>query len=510
MKVRVYLATTRGAVLIERISREPAPQSAICLKRTTKVLPVSAGYDAFVRQPSGVVEREFGPFEEGGFRLDVSGEVADGESWQLGIFVAHALKEAGELAGAEDAFDEVWWLTGEVDNDLNIQPVAHLHDKIRTAAVDINALVESGKPVTLFVAEENISGVDRAELPYGVRVVGVSTTAEVLDGIGHTTPLPTLGSKDQASQPVPWPGRAAGADRSGLSAARRSSAVAVIGAGTLALAVILIVVFGVDLFEQPPAPEPVTVAITPPPQNLAEIQEQAAQPSQAPVSIQTDQKGEPRPQPATTDATPAPSAIIADAIEAPKRSAAPSPNEPKQPGVALAPTQSSAVNRNNVRNLIEIKVFALFPADQANCAAVHFGGAKTVNEPIGLASTGTYKTLPVDDLCAIEIEITPRGGPLYVRAILDVEGSNFVEPQRWPAIFTGARPLETPIRWRGDLPKRLLAPLSYRFFIASSAAELSWLSDAMIRGSSATEAGVAELSKRGVALIQRHHTIRPF
>ena len=60
MKVRVFLATTEGVVQIERITREDARQSAICLKRTTKVLPVSAGYDAFVRPPSGVIEREFG------------------------------------------------------------------------------------------------------------------------------------------------------------------------------------------------------------------------------------------------------------------------------------------------------------------------------------------------------------------------------------------------------------------------------------------------------------------
>ena len=194
VKIRVYLATTQGAVMVERISREPPPQSAICLKRTTKVLPVSSGYDAFVRQPSGVIEREFGPFNDGGFRLDVSSDVADGESWQLGVFVAHALKEAGELAGAEDTFDEVWWLTGEVDNDLNVMPVGHIPDKIRTAAVDIAAMVDSGTPVTLFLSEENLASIDRGELPYGIRVVGVTRTAEVIDGVGHATPPPILES----------------------------------------------------------------------------------------------------------------------------------------------------------------------------------------------------------------------------------------------------------------------------------------------------------------------------
>ncbi len=77
MKVRVFLATTEGVVQIERITREEARQSAICLKRTTRVLPVSAGYDAFVRPPSGVVEREFGPYPKGAFRPIVFANFCD-------------------------------------------------------------------------------------------------------------------------------------------------------------------------------------------------------------------------------------------------------------------------------------------------------------------------------------------------------------------------------------------------------------------------------------------------
>ena len=82
MKVSVYVATTRGPVQIERITREAAPISQICLRRTTSVLPITTDYDYFVRQPSGVIERALGPFEPGGFRLDASEEIGDGESWQ--------------------------------------------------------------------------------------------------------------------------------------------------------------------------------------------------------------------------------------------------------------------------------------------------------------------------------------------------------------------------------------------------------------------------------------------
>ena len=129
-----------------------------------------------------------------------------------------------------------------------------------------------------------------------------------------------------------------------------------------------------------------------------------------------------------------------------------------------------------VGGLVEVNISGLFPESDANCAAVHFGGAKTV----------------------------------FVRALLDVQGGDFVERQRWPAAFSGAQRLAAPVRWRGDLPKRLLAPLRYRLLIAAAPANLSWLSDAMIRGSDAAGAGSAEFKRRGVDLIQRQHTIRPF
>ena len=159
--------------------------------------------------------------------------------------------------------------------------------------------------------------------------------------------------------------------------------------------------------------------------------------------------------------------------------------------------------------MVDIGVFGLFPEANSNCAAVHFGNAKTVRQPIGLTSANIHATLPIDDLCAIEIEIAPRGNTVYVRALLDVEGGDFVERQRWPTAFAGTQPLTSPVRWRGDLPKRLLAPLRYRLLVAAAPETLSWLSDAMIRGGGAG-AGAAEFRRRDVGLIQREQVIRPF
>ena len=61
--IRVYLGTTEGPVQVERITREPdASQSAVCHKRSANVfVALSAGYDAFVKPLTGVIERELGP-----------------------------------------------------------------------------------------------------------------------------------------------------------------------------------------------------------------------------------------------------------------------------------------------------------------------------------------------------------------------------------------------------------------------------------------------------------------
>ena len=137
MKVRVYVGTTEGSVAIERITRETAPNSAMCIGRSTREATASTGYEAFVKRPSGVIEREFGPYSPGAFRLDVSADIGDGDSWQLGVFVAHALAVEGRLAEYHENADAVLWLTGEVANDLEVRPVGHVHDKIRAARAEL-------------------------------------------------------------------------------------------------------------------------------------------------------------------------------------------------------------------------------------------------------------------------------------------------------------------------------------------------------------------------------------
>jgi len=192
-KIRVYIPTTDGPVAVERITREPAAQSAVCVKRTTRVLPISAAYDAFVRAPSGVIEREFGPFESGAFRLDVSGPIGDGESWQLGVFLAHALAVDGRLAGHEEACDHAVWATGAVDSDLCINAVSHVPEKIHLSQSLSEELATQNISLSAFVPGDNLAVA--SSVSAGFSVSAANTVGDILAGLkaDHVVPaaLPT-------------------------------------------------------------------------------------------------------------------------------------------------------------------------------------------------------------------------------------------------------------------------------------------------------------------------------
>jgi hypothetical protein len=180
-KIRVYIPTTDGPVAIERITREPAAQSAVCVKRTTRVLPISAAYDAFVRAPSGVIEREFGPFETGAFRLDVSAAIGDGESWQLGVYLAHALAVEGRLAGPDDDCVQAIWATGAVDSDLRINSVSHVSEKIHLSQELVAELETAGIAVSAFVPLDNEAIADNTAA--GFDIAAVDATHDILTSL---------------------------------------------------------------------------------------------------------------------------------------------------------------------------------------------------------------------------------------------------------------------------------------------------------------------------------------
>ena len=86
MTTHVAIATTQGPVFIQEITQEePGVSPIVCLNGTSKQLAVSTAYGDFVKKGSGLIERDFG---SASWRMDLSGAIDAGESWQLTFSVS--------------------------------------------------------------------------------------------------------------------------------------------------------------------------------------------------------------------------------------------------------------------------------------------------------------------------------------------------------------------------------------------------------------------------------------
>ena len=202
--IAVYIATTGGPVRVERVTPERAPRSLVCLGRSSSILPISGDYDDFVRPGSGVIEREFGPHENVSYRLDLSGPITSGRSWQLGFFLAHALSTSGRLAlsGDEAVPDEIAVVTGQVDFDLNVVSVDHIPQKLSSL---IDALPDmTGCSIRLIVpAGDNHDQAVRTVLPDDIEVISATTAWDACRAVGLGPDDKSVGAQSQTVSILP-------------------------------------------------------------------------------------------------------------------------------------------------------------------------------------------------------------------------------------------------------------------------------------------------------------------
>src|ERR1700749_5361450 len=132
-KLRVLIATTNGPVEVQLLTEEDAAigRCVACIGGTTETADIASAYHAFVVGPTGIIEARFG---HSCYRLDVSGRIHAGSSWQLGVLAAHALLASGRLAQEKDVADAVLWATGSVRPvDLTVGSVSHVPEKIENS-----------------------------------------------------------------------------------------------------------------------------------------------------------------------------------------------------------------------------------------------------------------------------------------------------------------------------------------------------------------------------------------
>ena len=184
---RVYIATTEGPALVQRLAPEEglaeAALSAVCLDGTTTRLPITGAYTYFVRDHV----RELSGVDA--FRLDLDRRVDGGASWMLGAWVAHLLLAENRLAMRDDAAETAIFATGEVafaagaDRRAEVRPVAHVAEKVERLAERVNEETAVGRRVVLLVPHSNKAEAEAAlgRLSYNEQVIvhAVSETAEI-------------------------------------------------------------------------------------------------------------------------------------------------------------------------------------------------------------------------------------------------------------------------------------------------------------------------------------------
>jgi hypothetical protein len=191
-KLRVLIATTNGPVEIQLLTEEDAAigRCVACVGGTTETADIASAYHAFVVRPTGVIEGRFG---HSCYRLDISGRIDAGSSWQLGVLAAHALLAAGRLAQENDVADGILWVTGSVRPvDLTVGAVSHVPEKLANSLDRLKQELNAKRPVLLAIPAANVAEVSpsvRQEISeLGAELVVVSHAQALFDVLGMKLP----------------------------------------------------------------------------------------------------------------------------------------------------------------------------------------------------------------------------------------------------------------------------------------------------------------------------------
>jgi len=207
---KVFIPTTRGAVQILSITREaPDIRSVLCIEGSFEALPVSSGYDQFVRRPTGVIEKCLG---KGSYRTDLDAPVTQGDSWQFGIFLAHIIVAAGRFSGARAAQrgGRAIWASGEVSPTLDIKPVDHMRQKFTESLATLQTLEDAGEQIMLLLHPSNADQIVDL-VPDGWTVITASKIPDALTQIGvEMTPSSGIEAPQARPGPRRWRGLALG------------------------------------------------------------------------------------------------------------------------------------------------------------------------------------------------------------------------------------------------------------------------------------------------------------
>lgn len=209
--VKVLIPTTNGPAEIVRIRRLDPRLGRSMMTVGNEFAGKDAAYDAFVRQPGGIIEGLVG---HGVFRMELSMDFAIGSSWQLAAIFAHMLEKDGRLSQrcgeADGSPAAVVWATGRVNvGDLSVGDVSHVARKVSLSLPMLRQAAASGSRILLFLPGPNSQDIaphDREALEQiGATVISVDNCADAVSYIGFDG-LPAHAAARSAWQGNPYPG----------------------------------------------------------------------------------------------------------------------------------------------------------------------------------------------------------------------------------------------------------------------------------------------------------------
>jgi VHL beta domain len=199
-RVCVFIPTTTKLTSIVSLIEEQLEvgRSTVCINKTTTQARIANSYNDFVKQPTGVIHRLFAkpPFPV--YRLDVSAQIEAGDSWQLAIFVAHALHANGDRLDVNGGADSsILWATGAVNPvDYSIGKVTHVSEKLQNSREFLEMATKTGQRVFLFIPTDNVEEIQSSVREWldrcGITITPANSVNDVLLSIGlRTIKLPS-------------------------------------------------------------------------------------------------------------------------------------------------------------------------------------------------------------------------------------------------------------------------------------------------------------------------------
>lgn len=159
VKVHIYVATTHGLVAVQNMTllEEQGTRSIVTIDGSAKLAGISDAYDLFVKSPTGLIHNHFGG---SAYRINVDNAIDQGESWQLGFYLAHLLYANNQLAQSEITQGDIaLCVTGAVSTfDMSVKKIEGLEKKIVSAKGQIMHWMSNGIMVQWIMPNANDVG----------------------------------------------------------------------------------------------------------------------------------------------------------------------------------------------------------------------------------------------------------------------------------------------------------------------------------------------------------------